>query len=188
MAISFKVDKAELEENTADRGGSYEPLPEGAYEAELIDVKLQKFAKSGKYADVDCYALTWKLTEDNEVGKNRRVWHNILLAEKWLPTEKNPQGAKNFTLQQFAAAAGFVDEEGNLEIPDADELIDSDIVIGLDLRIQKERTENGKTYPARNEVNRYLSPEQLDTRRRAGATPKVEVEKPSSNGLFGKVS
>lgn len=164
MSLSLVVNSAAFNDAAEDRGGNFDPLPPGTYEVELIDAKIAPFAKSGKYADVQAYRFTWKVTEDNETGKNRRLWSNIALIDKWLPTAKNPQGASNFTLLQFLNAIGFSvdsDEENTeIELPDADDLLDANIVIGVDVKLGDEY--NGRV---NNEVDRYLSQEQLAKRR-----------------------
>lgn len=172
MAYSFKMDSEELESATTDNT-NFTPLPKGSYEAELIDIKIVPFSKKEAYADVDALSLTWKLTEDNPTGANRRVFDRVALIPKWRNANKTP----NFTLNQLAVALGLVDDEGNFEIPeDLDELLDESPVVGIALKVRDAVLDSeGKVqYDASNEVDRYLTTEQLAARRKSATTPKVE--------------
>lgn len=181
MALSFVVNKAEFTENAEDLGGSFEPLPAGNYEVALVDAKIAKFAKQGNYANTDSYHLTWKITDQNEVGANRRLWSRVALIPNWLPKNGAATGSSNFTLTQFANALGIVpDDDGAFELPDADEILDQDVTIGVEVIV---REYNGKES---NEINRYLSPEQL-AKRQANAVPKADKASDGAvknNGLF----
>lgn len=184
MGFNFKYDEAEIAENLEDKGGSFEPLPAGAYEAELIDVKIAPLSKSegSPYANTPALHLTWKLTDSNDEGANRRIWGTVALIDRW----KNDKKTANFTLQQFAQAAGFL-ESGEIDIPDdADEILDNNIVVGISLKVRKAVLNNdgSEKYPAQNEIDRYLTLEQLAKRLSEKKAPKVTEESPSGNGLF----
>lgn len=181
MALSFVVNKAEFTENAEDLGGTFEPLPAGNYEVTLVDAKIAKFAKSGLYENTDSYHLTWKITDQNEVGVNRRLWSQVALIPNWFPKNGEAKGSANFTLTQFANSLGIVpDDDGAFELPDADEILDQDVTIGVEVVIREYK---GKET---NEVNRYLSPEQL-AKRQANAVAKQDTPSEGAvknNGLF----
>lgn len=181
MSLSFVVNKQEFAENAEDLGGTFEPLPAGNYEVALVDAKIKKFANSGQYADTDSYRLTWKITDQNEEGVNRRLWSQVALIPNWFPKNGAATGSANFTLVQFANAIGIVpDDDGSFELPDADEILDQDVTIGVEVVVREYK---GKEI---NEINRYLSPEQL-AKRQADATPKDDTPsegKVKNNGLF----
>lgn len=181
MALSFVVNKAEFTENAEDLGGTFEPLPAGNYEVALVDAKIKKYAGKGQYVDTDAYHLTWKITDQNEQGVNRRLWSRVALIPKWLPKNGATTGSANFTLSQFAHALGIVpDDKGRFELPEADEILDQDVTIGVEVIV---REFNGKES---NEINRYLSPEQL-AKRQADAVPVTQTETKGAvknNGLF----
>lgn len=194
MAFSFKTDVETFNESAEvrDSGGDFELLPNGWYEVELIDAKVEPYSKreGSPYKDSDGLALTLRVTDNNEVGAKRRFWPRLLLAERWNPTAKNPKGAVNFTLNQFVAALGLIDDDGNVEIPDPDELLDASPVFGIRVRTSKpELNPDGSVkYPARNEVDAYISLEKLAEKvanqTLEAAAEKVTPDSPAGNGLF----
>lgn len=189
MAYSFKTDVTEFEKSVEVRdGGNFPVLPKGFYEVELIGVKSSKGNAAKGYGDVDVYNLTLKFTDTNEVGAGQRIWKDVYLTQKWA------SGKNNFTLNQFIKAAGLIDDEGNVEIPDPDDLLDMAPVFGVKLRNRTiaERTDkDGTVHPDRNEVDGFVTLEDLEKRlenqvleQTAEKVTPSEDKTDRKNGLF----
>ena len=177
MALSFVVNKEEFAANATDLGGTFELLPKGNYEVALLDAKIKPFGGNGANKDMTAYHITWKLTENNETGANRRLWTTTVLGTKWA------QGSRNFSFDQLVNALGIVpDDDGAFDFPDEDEILDMDVVIGVEVGINEY---NGKES---NRVERFLTQEQLE-KRNATATPKASTAEKAKgsdkpNGMF----
>lgn len=190
MAFSFKANVEEFAKSAEVRVGSSELLPNGFYEVELIDVK-QKESKSAAHNGVPLYELTLKLTDTNSVGAGQRLWGNIMLIERFNNAKKTP----NFTLNQFVKALGLIDEEGNVSIPDPEDLLDMDAVFGVKVELKPEETyvDKGetKTRSRRNEVNGYVPLSELEEilkgQKLDAVAPKVTAESTAGtadSGIF----
>lgn len=162
MVFSFKTNVEEFKKSAEVRG-AFEILPAGFYETELVDVKMKK-SSSANHNGVPMLELTLKFTDTNEFGSGQRIWGSVLLIERF----NNAKNTTNFTLNQFVNALGLIDDEGNVNIPEPDELLDLDAVFGVKLAIQEESTyQSGgetKTSPRRNTVEGYIPLEELTER------------------------
>lgn len=172
MGFNFAID-------VEPRESEYDLLPAGNYEAELIGAKYDKYTKNADsvYADVTGLFLTWKITENNEVGVNRRQWDKHAMIPAWRDDKKTP----NFSLKNFAVAAGFVDADGNIDLPeDARDIESQGVTLGIKIKVGKDRRDGSD----RNEIDDYLSLERLSKSAKAKAAPKVTSESAEGSGLF----
>jgi len=136
MAIlkdSFRTDEAE--------DLSFEPIPAGNYEAQIIDSDLRVTSSgTGEYI-----ALTWEILSDEYAG--RRVFSNLNIVN---PNEKAVQIAKS-QLKQICTAAGI------------DELQDTQELHGIPMRLALKVRPPQNGYDAQNVVNKVYpidSPEE----------------------------
>lgn len=177
MGFNFKVDTEEYNTSVADQG-SFEPMPNGVYEVELLGLEIVDFTKKTEspYFGEKALAFVWRVTDSNEEFAKRRLWDRVGLFPKF----KNEKKSVNFSLMQFLAAVGITpDEEGNIEIPDVDELLDAGLVVHVDVAVEKD--DKGVD---RNVVKRYLTEEQVEKRRKSASAAKVTKDTPKANGLF----
>jgi|SRR5687768_1700281 len=141
MGIKVVVSQKESESKVL------EPIPSGWYKVTISDVELRE-SKSAKNAGKPYYAIEHTVAEGDHEG--RKVFSNVMLFE----------GALYSAVQLMAAITGKQPDEGEMEVPDADELVGKDL--WAKVKITPERTvtdENGekKTYEKRNEVAGYKS-------------------------------
>lgn len=115
MAFVIKRKKGAPE---ASLGGNL--VDAGTYQAYIYNAKFEDFGGQGKNADTPSLNLSFKIAPEQGPMSGRVVFMSpkLLLADRWAPTEKNPDGAPNFMLWQFLSS---VDEEGRTpkEILDA---------------------------------------------------------------------
>lgn len=170
MSLTLQVNKAEFGQN------SFDLLPEGDYELQLLDVKVEPFAKKGNYTDISKYSVTWKVTENNEVGVGRRIFDNIAIIEKWRNEKKTP----NTNFASFCRMLGVEpDEDGTLNLPDAETILDSDWIIHASIVIEEDK--NGQ-YDDRNAVSWYLTPERFEKSKRKAKAPETTASTSDATG------
>lgn len=128
--MELKIDRTNLPEN------DFEPLPEGEYQAQIIEVE-KKETKSGTGSYLK---ITYVITEGQY--RNRRLYMNLNL---WNPNEKTVQIA-NGQLKKMCDAMGLDFEKVN----DTNQLIGIDHVISVVVRPAVGQ------YQASNDVKRWL--------------------------------
>jgi len=134
-----------------------EPIPSGFYLVTLTDVELRE-SKSEKNKGKPYYSIEHTVAEGTYEG--RKVFSNVMLFE----------GALYSAVQLVAALSGEQPEEGELEIPSAEELLGAQVwakvkIVG-ERTVVDPATGEKKTYERKNEVGGYKA--QAPT---ANATP-----------------
>ena len=90
-------------DETASSADQFDILPEGTYQAQIIDAKVEDISRQNDYGQ--CLVLTWEIVGSNADG--RRVWQRInLFAERM----NNLQKVREIANAQFAkvrASLGF---------------------------------------------------------------------------------
>jgi len=146
MSNSLKFGKSAVDSAKED---SFGLIPAGTYEATIFSVKEGKFGP-GRNEGRPFWNVQYRISEGDY--ENRRVFQRIGLFTNWAPTEKNPDGASNFTLIQFLDALGAIDEDGDAEIPEIDDVVGEPVTIRI--KVQKGTDQ----YPDdRNEVQRVMT-------------------------------
>lgn len=97
------------EEALADKGGSYEPIPAGSYNATVFEAKLEQ-VKSGPNEGKPRFNIQFSITDEGH--KNRRVFSYVPLYV-----------ANDFwKTKSFFAALGIDMKAGDFTVPDAIDL------------------------------------------------------------------
>jgi hypothetical protein len=112
-----------------------EPLPSGKYHVKITDVSLETCGPESKNPDKHYWAIEFTVQE----GKysDRKCWTNCMLFEGAL-----------YTLSQLMKATGYDVTQGDVDVPEIDDLIGQDVQI----RVIVKRADEEKGYDARNEV------------------------------------
>jgi len=125
-----------------------EPIPSGWYKVTISDVELRE-SKSQKNKGKPYYAIEHTVSEGDHEG--RKVFSNVMLFE----------GALYSAVQLMAAITGEQPNEGEMVIPDPDELVGEEmwakVKITAERTVKDEATGENKTYEKRNEVAGYKS-------------------------------
>jgi hypothetical protein len=122
----------------ADKGGSYEPIPAGSYNASIYEVKLEE-VKSGPNEGKPRYNIQFSITDDGH--KNRRVFSYVPLYV-----------ANDFwKTKSFFSAIGIDMTAGDFTAPNPGDL--AGIPIGV--RVKVGADQNGQP---RNEVAGFDKP------------------------------
>jgi len=117
---------------------SFEPIPAGFYQAQIIDAKKQEFSRRNDYGD--CLALTWQITQGEYKG--RLVFQRLNLWVYNMP--KNNDLVVEIANSQFAQ----IRKATGKETPrDTDELL----FIPCTIRVAVTQDKN-QEYDPRNEV------------------------------------
>lgn len=95
----------------AQASNSFAALPTGNYEVTVAKAEVIPFAKQGAYAKMQALNVQLRVVEDAKVGAKRVFFFRVPLFDKFLPTQKNPQGAPVFTYFGFFGAVGATDEQ-----------------------------------------------------------------------------
>lgn len=120
------------EEALVDAGGSYEPVPEGSYNATIFDVKSET-VKNGDNAGKPRYNIQFRL--EGEGVTNRRVFSYVPLYV-----------AKDFwKTKSFFSALGLDMKAGDFAVPEPNDLAGKPIGV----RVKIGQDQNGQP---RNEV------------------------------------
>lgn len=96
----FKINPVKVEPD-APRFEPYPVLEAGSYDVRILDAKIVDFTKNAQSKYHGESALSLELAVE---GTKRKLYSRIGLFTKYKPTEKNPNGAKNFTFFQFVGA------------------------------------------------------------------------------------
>jgi hypothetical protein len=124
-----------------------EPIPSGWYKVTISDVELRE-SKSQKNKGKPYYAIEHTVSEGDHEG--RKVFSNVMLFE----------GALYSAVQLMAAITGEQPNEGELEVPDPDELVGEEMWAKVKITPERTVTDDAgekKTYEKRNEVAGYKS-------------------------------
>jgi uncharacterized protein DUF669 len=123
-----------------------EPIPSGWYTVTITDVEMKE-SKSVKNAGKPYYSVEHTVAEGKYEG--RKLFSNVMLFE----------GALYTAVQLVAALTGEQPEPGELEVPEADELIGEQVLAKVKIQpertVKDDRTGESKTYERRNEVAGY---------------------------------
>lgn len=163
--------KAEMPDNV------FAPLDAGYYDAYIYDVKFKEFGGSGPNAGRPAYNISFKIAPEQKfAGRVLFLSPMLLLADRWAPNDKNPDGYPNGTLWEFLAAVdedgrppkAFVDEfneNGTLEIPEPRDLVGTlvNIRVGVELdpwAWEKDGSPEGKKDEYKRNTIRTIRPAQ----------------------------
>jgi hypothetical protein len=129
-----------------------EPVPSGWYIANITDVEMKEVQnppKPGKKDNRGEPFYSMELTiESPEKYEGRKVWTNVMLFA----------GALYSAVQLVGAIGGEVPEgEGELEIPDPEELLGKQVAIKVAVQGERTAIVNGekKTFEPRNDVKGF---------------------------------
>jgi hypothetical protein len=109
MGLKVNVSQKESESKALD------PIPRGQYHVKVTDIETRE-SKSEKNKGKPYYAL--ELTVQDGDYEGRKLWANVMLFEGAL-----------YSIVQICKAMGQDVEEGELEIPDEDELLSEDFIV-----------------------------------------------------------
>lgn len=122
VAVKAKDAKSAVE------GGKFKPYPEGEYIAEIIDVEEPEGGiKSGQNRGKPTLKVTMRFTDENEVGAGKKyIEWGVPLFTEWA------SGKSAFLFYQFFKAVGVeFPEDGDVDLPDNDELLGEEIGVRL---------------------------------------------------------
>jgi hypothetical protein len=140
--MGIKVVLSEKEANSKP----LDPIPSGWYLVTISDVELKE-SKSQKNAGKPYYAIEHTVAEGPHEG--RKVYSNVMLFE----------GALYSAVQLVAALSGDQPTEGELEVPDPDELIGEQLLAKVKItpkrQVKDDSTGEMKEYDARNDIGGY---------------------------------
>jgi len=123
------------EESLASKGGSYEPVPAGSYNATIFEAKLEE-VRSGPNEGKPRFNIQFSITDEGH--KNRRVFSYVPLYV-----------ANDFwKAQSFFKALGYDMKAGDFEVPSVTELAGKPIGV----RVKVGADQNGLP---RNEVGGF---------------------------------
>ena len=91
----------------AGQSSKFKPLEAKEYATSIYDVEEKAYGPKTANAGRDGYRLQLRVA-DGQVGANRRLFQTIGLFLQWAPTQKNPDGADNFTFYDFFGAVAGV--------------------------------------------------------------------------------
>ena len=115
------------------QGTAFAPLPAGKYNVSVFDLAEGEY-KNGVNKGKKFLKLQLRISE-GQTGTNRRVFTNVGDFERWNPKAGKEVGAVNFQYFQFYKALGVVfpkpGEDGEVELPDFDEIEGADLAIKL---------------------------------------------------------
>jgi hypothetical protein len=123
------------EESLASKGGSYEPVPAGSYNATVFDAKLEE-VRSGPNEGKPRLNIQFSITDEGH--KNRRVFSYVPLYV----------GNDFWKAQSFFKALGYDMKAGDFEVPTPNELAGKPIGV----RVKIGTDQNGQP---RNEVGGF---------------------------------
>lgn len=125
---------------------NFTPIKPGKYEAYLYNVEFKEFGGKGKNAGRPAYNISFKIAPGQDFA-NRVLFLSpmLLLAERWAPSPKHPEGYPNGTLWEFLSAVNkdgktpkeLVDEfneTGDITVPDPRDLVGElvEIMVGIE--------------------------------------------------------
>ena len=124
-----------------------EPIPSGWYRVNITDVELRE-SKSEKNFGKPYYAIEHTVSEGTHEG--RKVFSNVMLFEGAL-----------YSLNQLLNGLGINTEAGEVEVPDPEELLGTELWAKVKITPERTVTDKAtgekKTYEKRNEVAGYKS-------------------------------
>jgi hypothetical protein len=123
------------DEALASKGGSYEPVPAGSYNATVFDAKLEE-VRSGPNEGKPRLNIQFSITDEGH--KNRRVFSYVPLYV----------GNDFWKAQSFFKALGYDMKAGDFEVPTPNELAGKPIGV----RVKVGTDQNGQP---RNEVGGF---------------------------------
>lgn len=127
------------EKEASSEARSAELLPRGDYHVSLTDIEHRE-VREGKNEGKPYWNL--EFTIQSGPHENRKVWTNCMLFEPAL-----------YTLAQLLKACGYDVEAGDMEVPEPDELIGTEMVAAVVVKAKSKNKQTGEEYDARNEVN-----------------------------------
>jgi hypothetical protein len=137
LRVNFSKDEAEAE--------TFDELPVGKYPTIITGCKVVR-STSAKNPGKPYYKLEFTVQPPNRYAR-AKAWGNVMLWEGAL-----------YSLSQLMKALGY-DVEGNMRVPQPDDLIGQQVIIKMGMGKENKVEKNGETvtYPARVEVKGYLS-------------------------------
>jgi hypothetical protein len=171
MARKVNVTKG-AQEQAASSGGDYKPLDAGIYnvsvfEAEGTAIKNPVSPNNG----VTGVRLHLRIS-DGQKGANRRLFTSVYDVERWNPKPGKTEGAVNFQFFQFYKALGIEFGEGEVELPEIEDLQGEELAVKVKIvhdsyaynKAVKEGTLGDRTKAdfLTNEVAEFLPVQDLD--------------------------
>lgn len=130
MARKVSVTKG-AEEQAKSNSGVFKPLPAGkTINVSIFEAEETKIGK-GLNEGVTGARMQFKVSE-GQAGANRRLFQSVYDVERWAPKEPGKEGAVNFLFYQFYKALGVsFPEDGEVELPEIDELVGEELAVKL---------------------------------------------------------
>ena len=165
--------------NEAQSGGNFKPLSKGWYEATVKAVEIVDFAKSGKYNEGGFKALNVQLRviEGSPEGAKRVFFARVPLFQRYLPTQKNPQGAVASMYFDFFLALGFSKEDVAGGKVSLDQASLGGKRIGMFLDVREPDEWHSEAY---NEVGRVREARALEGVAKGGTSPFASAFAPAT--------
>ena len=141
----------------AEATGGFVAYPDGKYIAQITDVKEVKCAKEGANAKMNALEVQFKIVESN-TGRDSGKYTDFRVPDE----AKFPSSDKvAFKFYQFYKALGvkFPEGDGEVELPDLDDLIGEEIGLELSTRQYNGKVQNETKgfFPASKGVGEAVS-------------------------------
>lgn len=122
----------------------FKAYPEGEYIGEIIDVKSAAFAKSGQHADKTKYPANNIQVKFTEAGPGEEFVGKKFTAWQVPDFPKFASGKSAWLFYQFYKATGveFPEGDGDVELPDLDDLYGEEIGIRISREEQQDAAGN----------------------------------------------
>lgn len=110
MKVNFSQEEASSEAR------SFDPIPSGNYNARITDIELRECGPNSKNPGKPYWAVEFTIQDGD--FENRKVWTNVMLFDGAL-----------YTVAQILKATGHEDALKTGNLPDAEDLISSEVTI-----------------------------------------------------------
>lgn len=139
---TVKVTKAAQEE-AAKGGGDFKPLDAGIYNVTIVDAEETTITnESSANKGTTGVRLQFRISEGQK-GTNRRLFQTVYDVERWAAKPGKDEGTVNWLFSQFYKALG-VNMEGDVELPDVEDLLGESLAAKVKITVDKYKFEKAK--------------------------------------------
>jgi hypothetical protein len=144
------------EKEASSEARSVEVLPRGNYHVKCTDGEVKECGPNSKNPGKEYWHL--EFTVQSGPYASRKVWTNVMLFSGAL-----------YSLVQIMKAMGFTITEGEMEVPDLEDIIDQEFIVGVTKRKATEE------YDESNEVRSFkaFTPDALAKTNVSGGSKKA---------------
>lgn len=158
------------------QASSYGLLPAGRYQATIKAAEVVPFAKSGRYEGKNALSVQLRIIDGSPVGAGRVFFVRVPLFQRFLPTDKNPQGAIASLYFNFFLALGVSKEDvAKGKLPSLEEL--GGKRVGFQMKVQEPDQWHDDKW---NEVANVFAPQALDGVAEPGQSPVASAFQPQA--------